>query len=79
MAAGAGGSNAFEVGLAAYDVEELADFLIEQGVPSDVVSNFEKNLVTGKSFLKLSEEDLKELAPILGVRTEIRDILKKVS
>lgn len=65
--------------VAEYDVEEMADYLLEKGVPPDMVSNFETNLVNGKSFLKLTDEDLKELVPVLGLRAEIRDILKNVS
>lgn len=61
-----------DAGLAAYDVEELADFLLENGITSDVVSNFEKNLVTGKSFLKLSDEDLNQRA-CANFRNENRD------
>ena len=54
-------------------------FLLEEGVSTDVVSNSEKNLITGKAFLELTEDDLKELVPITGLRTQIRGILKNVS
>ena len=68
-----------EKDLPGFDAAELGDFLLEEGVSTDVVSNFEKNLITGKAFLELTEDDLKELVPIIGLRTQIRGILKNVS
>lgn len=62
-----------------YDASELGEYLVDQGVCTEVVLNFEKNHVTGQSFLKLSEDDLKELVRPVGVRPVIRDILKKVN
>ncbi len=48
-----------------YDVVEMTDFLVEYGISSEVAYNFEKNCIDGKSFLKLTNEDLKELVPLL--------------
>lgn len=61
--------------LSDFSVDDLVDFLLEKGVCEDVAENFRKNRVSGTAFLKLTEEDLKELVPIIGVRTEVRDIL----
>ena len=54
----------------------MEDYLLKKGITIEVASNFKKNLVTGEAFLKLTEEDLKELVGLIGVRTKIRDILK---
>ena len=63
---------------ASLSVEELKAFLLEEGICSEIVSNFVTNRVSGSAFLKLTEEDLRDLVPIIGVRTEIRDILSRV-
>ena len=44
-----------------------------------MASKFESNCIDGDSFMKLNDEDLKELVPLLGVRTKIREILKEES
>lgn len=62
-----------------YCASELADYLLDQGVCTEVASNFEKNQVTGQAFLKLTEDDLRELVRPVGLRMKIRDIMKKVS
>lgn len=56
----------------------LQAFLLEKRICSEIASNFVTNRVSGSAFLKLTEEDLKDLVPIIGVRTEIRDILSQV-
>lgn len=65
--------------LSNYDVDELSDFLLDEGVAIDTAKEFERNKIGGKAFLNLTEEDLKELVPLIGLRASIRDILKKVS
>ena len=60
-----------------FTVEELADFLEEKGISIDVVTNILTNRVSGAVFLKLTDGDLRELAPLLGERTSLRDILNK--
>ena len=60
-----------------YTIDELAKFLLERGVCEEVIDNFKKNQVSGRVFLVLTEDDLKELVPIIGQRTEIRAILKQ--
>lgn len=64
---------------ASLSVEDLQAFLLDKGICSEIVSNFVTNRVSGSAFLKLTEEDLKDLVPIIGVRTDIRDILSQVS
>ena len=60
------------------NVEELADYLLGEGICSEVLTNFATNRISGSVSLKLTEDELKDLVPIIGVRTEIRDILSKV-
>ena len=42
-----------------------------------VVRNFETNRVSGNAFLRLTEDDLRELAPLIGERTNVRELLKQ--
>lgn len=56
-------------------VEELAEFLRENGVSNEITKNFVQNRVSGKAFEQLTLDDIKELVPIIGYRTQIRDIL----
>ena len=53
---------------ASLSVEDLQAFLLEKGIWSEIASNFVTNRVSGSAFLKLIEEDLKDLVPIIGVR-----------
>ena len=59
-------------------VTEFKEHLLERGVSEDVATHFEKNRVSGRAFMKLKEEeDLKELVPLVGDRTEVRSILRE--
>ena len=53
-----------------YSVDDIKDLLLERGIP-EVADNFRVNCVTGAAFLKLMEGDLKELVPLIGVRTTV--------
>ena len=58
------------------------EYLLERGISERVAENFQENEVSGSAFLKLSEEDIRELVPPIGIRAAIRDMLeelKKVS
>lgn len=57
--------------------EEMKEFLLRKGICEEVACDFERNRVSGQAFMELREEDLKELVPMIGVRTEIRRILKE--
>ena len=61
------------------NVEDFGDFLLHKGVHEDVVSSFITNKISGILFLKLSEDDLKELTPTIGDRIVVREILRGVS
>lgn len=60
-----------------YTVSELKEYLLEKGISEDAVENFEKNEVCGGAFIELTEDDLKELVPLVGVRAAVRAILKE--
>lgn len=55
--------------------EEFADYLRDNGLHEDVISNVASNRVTSSVFLDLGEADLKELAPAVGDRIALRKIL----
>ncbi len=63
--------------LADFTVEDVEEYLEDYGVSDDVVTNFRRNRVTGAAFLKLTEDDLRELVPLIGERTNLRDLLKQ--
>lgn len=55
-------------------VAEVREYLLLHG---DVTASFVQNQVTGLAFLRLTEDDIKELVPSIGIRTSIRTILQK--
>ena len=59
-------------------VLELYDWVLgklEDEVDEDTVKVLEKNKVNGKSFVDLSESDLKEMFPLLGERKAITRLI----
>ena len=57
-------------------VDEFCDYLLEQkGFHSDVVTNFNRNRISGATFLDLNDEDLKDLVPVIGDRVNVRKLL----
>lgn len=45
-------------------VDEFCDYLLEQkGFRSDIVTSFNRNRISGATFLDLNDEDLKDLVP----------------
>ena len=50
-------------------MDELVDHLEAKGVSKGVTMNFRTNRVSGAAFLRLPEDDLRELAPLIGERT----------
>jgi len=57
---------------------EFSDFLMEQGFHEDVISTFSNNRICGSTFCDLTEEDLKELLPVIGDRARVRRLLQEV-
>ena len=64
-------------GVCDFSVEDLAEYLLLRKVRTGLVNNFKTNLVNGAAFLQLTEEDLKELVPLVGERVLIRQLLKQ--
>ena len=60
-----------------YTVAQVQAFLLEKEIPGDVVDSFSRNHICGQAFLNLTEDDLKELAPLIGIRTKIRRFMKE--
>ena len=58
------------------DCQKLGELLIVKGVHEDVVSRFVTNRVDGSTFLKLSEDDIKELIPTIGDHVIVREMVK---
>lgn len=59
-------------------VSEVKEHLLERGIPETVAEDFSKNMICGQAFFNLTEDDLKELAPMIGVRTKLREMMGKV-
>ena len=59
-------------------VSEFNDFLMKEGFHEDVVSSFSDNRICGTSFCDLTEDDLKELLPVIGDRARVRRLLQDV-
>lgn len=59
-------------------VDEFKEYLLERGISERVAENFHENEVSGSAFLKLTEEDIKELVPPIGIRSAIRNIIKEL-
>lgn len=57
--------------------EDFTEFLEAEGAHEDVVTSFLNNRISGEAFINLSEEDLKELAPAIGDRVFVRELLRK--
>lgn len=53
------------------NVEQFLELLRKEGYDDAVVQNFAENQISGSAFLKLKENHLKELVPIIGVRSVI--------
>ena len=57
--------------------EGFSSFLESSGVHEDVISTFVSNRISGSTFLKLSDDDLKELVPVIGDRVFVRELLEE--
>ena len=67
-----------EVPISGITCSEFSDFLMKEGFHEDVISSFSSNRICGASFCALTEEDLKELLPVIGDRVRIRRLLQEV-
>ena len=57
-------------------IEDFAEYLLDRGFNATVAKSFEENQISGAAFLNLSNDDLKELVPLIGVRLGIRELLQ---
>ena len=59
------------------DFEAFGEYLLEKGLHEDVVATIISNRICSETFLALTESDLKELAPTIGDRIRLRNILEE--
>ncbi len=52
----------------------MADYLVAKGIRGVLADKLKMHLVSGKAFLQMKEDDLKELAPLIGERALLRQI-----
>ena len=64
--------------LCGLNVEELSEHLVEKGVHEDVSATFKSNRIGGKVFLKLPDENLKELIPTVGEKALVKELLEEI-
>lgn len=72
----------FEVQAVMNDVRQLtcnefSEYLTREGVHEEIIAKFSDNRICGETFCDLTEEDLKELLPVVGDRVRIRRLLKE--
>ncbi len=56
---------------------ELANFMLDNGISESVIDNFVTNEVTGECCIQLTEMEMKELAPKIGDRVKLRQLITK--
>ena len=67
-----------QIRVSAMNCSEFTEFLMNQGFHEDVVSSLSNNRVCDTSFCDLTEEDIKELLPVIGDRVHVRRLLQEV-
>ena len=58
-------------------VDQFMEVLRNEGYDDSIIQNFADNQISGDAFLKLKENHLKELVPIIGVRLSIGELLER--
>ena len=64
--------------LSSSSIEEVKEYLLDNGIDDEIADNFRRNKVDGSALVKLTEEDVKELVPLVGVRPAVREILQTI-
>ena len=59
------------------DIIEFCTYLADKNFDEDIVQKFSKNKICGSTFLNLTEDDLKDLLPVIGERVRVRQLLKE--
>lgn len=54
------------------DIIEFCTYLEDKKFDEDIIQRFSKNKICGSTFLSLTEDDLKELLPVIGERVRVR-------
>lgn len=62
-----------ELDVGSLSVDELCDVLSNKGLSEEVVAAIETNKVSGKAFLALTDEHLKEMFPLIGERIAVKE------
>ena len=63
--------------LDSWNCEEFAEYLHKRGVHDDLIQAIVNNRIDSGLFLNLTEDDLKDLAPVIGDRVCLRKILEE--
>ena len=61
-----------------YSVQQLGDYLLENGVSGEAIETLKDNRVSGLALLLLTESELATLLPMIGDRAIVRAILRTV-
>ena len=59
-------------------VEQLCDYLREEDVDEAILINIKKHKIDGSLFVQLNDEYLREIAPLLGDRLRLKNIITRV-
>lgn len=59
-------------------VEELADFLLDNGIPVSTVTVLDENGISGKHLPHMTDDDLQKLLPRMGDRLDLRQVMLKM-
>ena len=63
-----------------WSTDELCDMVVAQVDDSErIISTLRENKITGRTFLILEDDDLKELFPVIGDRLELSIMLKNLT
>ena len=62
-----------------FSVAELYLYLIDSEVSSDVASKIRDHKINGELFLELGDEELKEVAPALGDRAQLKKLQRTLT
>lgn len=59
-------------------VYDLLEYLKQKGANERILEKIKENCVDGSAFVLLTEDDIKELVPLIGDRALLRSLLKHV-
>lgn len=59
-------------------VEELSEFLLDNGMPVRIVRVLNQNKICGKHLPHMTDSDLQKLLPEMGDRLDLRPVLLKM-